>query len=632
MATGNKTGQVTEKKLLLGNEAIAVGCIDGGVKFAAAYPGTPSSEILQTIAAKSKQYDVVTEWSTNEMVAFEKAMGYSLCGMRSMVSMKHAGLNWVADPFSVAYLGGVVGGVLVITADDPNCHSSANEQDNRFYGLFFETLVLEPSSPLEAKEMAKQSFAISEEIEMPVIMRSVTRVSHARSGVEDAAAYYPSLEGNFVPNRDRYWISSDRSLRRHRLVHERQALMQEIGARSGLNRYSNVDADTCIIASGVAWQYVSDVLDGTGLTGKVSTLKLGVVQPVNEDVINRALSEHDQVIIIEEGEPFVELQVRALSSKLEHHSHIYGRHDGAVPYCGELTYERVQDVLAQILNIEDPVTSENAELRSSLKEELDQISPGRGMFYCAGCPHNATSYVLSEITRKMDKKPPIAGDIGCYVLAAMPPYNLGDVKYSMGASISVASGLSEALGRKAVALIGDGTFYHAGMPGMLNASYNGANIVVLIVDNATTGMTGGQPNPGTGSRADGSPAREIKLEDVVSTFKPDSLDVVDAYDLEATREALSKAFDTPGVAVVITRQRCAMEYVRDKRKMGEAIVQYRVDPEKCTACMRCVRRFNCMAISKEEDLMVIDDTCMGCGVCALVCPSDAIERVEGGSQ
>ncbi|MGI6574865.1 MAG: hypothetical protein ACOX3A_03180 [bacterium] len=230
--------ELPTKELLLGNEAIAAGCLEAGVRFAAAYPGTPSSEILQTIIANSSKYGVVTEWSNNEMVAFEKAMGYSLCGMRAMVSMKHAGLNWVADPLSVAIMGGVRAGVVIITADDPHCHSSANEQDNRFYGLFFETLVLEPCSPAEAKEMARKAFAISEEIELPVILRTVTRVSHARSGVEtsihdDVAVH----KGEFVPDKDRFWISGAKSLVRHRLLHQQHKLLEAASENSEFNQY-----------------------------------------------------------------------------------------------------------------------------------------------------------------------------------------------------------------------------------------------------------------------------------------------------------------------------------------------------------------------------------------------------------
>lgn len=623
--------ELPNKELLLGNEAIAAGCLEAGVRFAAAYPGTPSSEILQTIIANSSKYGVVTEWSNNEMVAFEKAMGYSLCGMRAMVSMKHAGLNWVADPLSVAIMGGVRAGVVIITADDPHCHSSANEQDNRFYGLFFETLVLEPASPAEAKEMAKKAFAISEEIELPVILRTVTRVSHARSGVEisipdDIAVH----KGEFVPDKDRFWISGAKSLVRHRLLHQQHKLLEAASENSEFNQYEPTNSAVCVIAAGVAWQYANDVLDSLGLKNKASTLKLGVVNPLPNSLIRRALAEHKQVIILEEGEPFVELLIRSFSSGMEEHAVIKGRHDGAIPYCGELTFEVVQSALRNVFGLQSALDSDIHDQWLADKKDLMEIAPKRGMFFCAGCPHNSVAYALSELTRRMKPSPPVAGDIGCYVLMAMPPYKLGDVKYSMGASISVASGISAATGQKAVAVIGDGTFFHSGIPGLINAVYNGGDIVVIIVDNGITGMTGRQPNPGTGSRSDGQASPKINIEEIVSAIHPASLEVVDAYDTAAVKKALVQAFATPGVAVVIARQMCAMEAARRKQREGKKVVRYQIDPEKCIQCMLCVTRFNCIALSKLADGMSIDDTCVGCGVCAQICPNKAIMPISDG--
>ncbi|MEW6262231.1 MAG: indolepyruvate ferredoxin oxidoreductase subunit alpha [Thermodesulfobacteriota bacterium] len=606
---------------LLGNEAMARGALEAGVRFVAGYPGTPSSEILETLAQDADKHGLYVEWSTNEMVAFENALGASLAGLRALITMKHAGLNWVVDPLSVAVLSGIVGGLVILTADDPNCHSSANEQDNRFYGLFLKVLTLEPSDAQTAKEMMKQAFYLSERTELPVILRSVTRVAHSRTGVSLGRLPEEKSEASGGRNPERFFITGARALKGHVWQLKQQTILEQAAEESPFNELQEKgDEELCIIAAGVAYTYVKDALRLWRDVG-ASLLKIGCVHPVPRSLIGSALSGKKAVLVVEEGGPFVELQVRALLPDLSSNIKVLGKMSGDVPEAGELNVDVVTGSIARFLGRIEPRPGSRKEILKRTRE----ILPPRTMVFCAGCPHSGTMYALKKTIRKAKVKPFVAGDIGCYTLMCYPPHELGDAKFSMGSSISVAAGHSKGTGEKAVAVIGDSTFLHAGIPGLINCVYNQSNVLVVICDNGTTGMTGGQPHAGTGITVTGRKTKKVVLENLIRGCGVDFIEVTDPYEVKATRKVLEKAFRRQGLSVVIARRECALLAARKASRSDNKTTARRVDLEKCVGCWECVKGLACPAMIREKDGVVIESSgCTGCGLCAQVCPKGAI--------
>jgi indolepyruvate ferredoxin oxidoreductase alpha subunit len=565
----------TEEDFLLGNDAIARGALEAGVDFAAGYPGTPSTEILENLAKTAKEYGMHVEWSTNEKVAFELAMGASLAGLRAMITMKHAGFNWIADPLSVAVLGGVRGGLLIVTADDPGCHSSANEQDNRFYGLFFKLLTLEPSDPQEAKDMTKEAFSLSEKTQLPVILRSVTRVSHGRSNIR-LGEIRPRERRPFFQKDppQRYFISSKRSVKGHEWLVSQQPLLEDISNKIPFNKVISKEGAKCIVASGVAYSYVKDALGLLKLAGP-TILKLGSVYPLPKSLVKEAISGKETILVVEEGSPFVELQLKALACDLGVSARILGKMSGHIAEAGDLNVVTLAKALAAFLG-------QRFTLSYSTKEiATPDILPTRTQTFCPGCPHNALAFAVKDIIRKRGREPFVGLDIGCYAIMSGAPYQLGDLKYSMGSGIGVASGMSKALGEKTVAFIGDGTFFHAGIPELINSVCNKSNITIIISDNGTTGMTGGQPNPGTGMTLAEGPTNKLSLERLVEACGVDFVRTTDPYDVEKTKKIVEEALDYDGVSVVVSIRGCALEEDRVVRRMGKQISAYEVDRDKC---------------------------------------------------
>ncbi|UCD77356.1 MAG: indolepyruvate ferredoxin oxidoreductase, partial [Desulfobacterales bacterium] len=407
-----------KEDFLLGNEAIARGAIESHIDFAAGYPGTPSSEIIETLARNADKYGIYVEWSTNEMVAFENALGASMAGLRAMVTMKHAGMNWVADPLSIAVLSGIRGGLVIVTADDPNCHSSANEQDSRFYGWFLKTLTLEPSDPQSAKDMVKEAFKLSEQAQLPVIVRSVTRVSHSRSNVKLDDISPKNREIGYQRDSGRFFVTGKRALQRCQWLQDQQPLLENISESLSFNTLRSKGSEKiCIITSGVAATYVEDALN-TLETDDIAVLKLGSVFPLPKSLVGEALYGKESVLVIEEGGPLVELQVKALASDLQMAVRISGKMSGAVPAVGELNLTGVTQTIAQTLGRNEP---EGAGRQAILKK-ANEILPPRTMVFCAGCPHTGTMLALKKAMRKAKAKPFVGGDIGCYTLMCYPPH------------------------------------------------------------------------------------------------------------------------------------------------------------------------------------------------------------------
>ncbi len=568
-----------EQDFLLGNEAIARGAIEANIDYVTGYPGTPSTEVLETLARDAQKHGIRVEWATNEMVAFENALGVSLAGLRAMVTMKHAGLNWVTDPLSVAVLSGVRGGLVILTADDPNCHSSANEQDNRFYGLFFKILTLEPSDPQEAKDMTIEAFSLSEKTELPVILRSVTRVGHARTNVVLGKIPPRNRQAHFEKDPDRFFMLGRRALPRHRWLLQQQLLLESLAEGLRFNRFHrNGGEKKLIVTSGVAYTYVRDALRMLK-TSELSTLKIATPYPLPKYLIKEALWGKEVVLVVEEGGPFVELQLKALVQDLGIPINILGKMSGDVPTAGELNADIVAQVIAKLLGKDAPKII----LRQDVWQKAQKLLSPRTMVFCAGCPHTGTMYALKKVMNKRTVLPFVSGDIGCYTIMSNPPHELGDVKYSMGASIGIASGMSEALIEKTIAVIGDSTFIHAGIPGLINCLYNHKNILVVVVDNRTTAMTGGQPHAGTGVTATNQRTKMVDLEQLIKGCGTEFVEVTDPYDINRTKEVLERALNYEGVSVVISQRECALQVARETLRLGKKLPSYKVDEESCIA-------------------------------------------------
>lgn len=620
---------LTRKEFLLGNEAIARGALEANVGFVAGYPGTPSTEIIETLAQDAQRYGIHVEWSTNEMVAFENAVGASLAGLRAMVTMKHAGMNWIADPLSVVVLSGIRGGLVIVTADDPNCHSSANEQDNRFYGMFFKILTLEPSNPQEAKEMTKEAFVLSEKTELPVILRTVTRLSHVREPVVLEEILSREKKVNFERIPDRFYVTGARTLQRRRWQIKQQLVLEELSEKFAFNKvFAEGGEKICIIASGIAYNYVSDALRMLGV-GDLSLLKLASVYPLPKSLIKDVLRGKETVFVVEEGEPFVELQLKAMASDLSLPIRFLGKGSGELPAVGELTVDTVGESLARILGKKEwPTIS-----RDKILQEVNSILPVRSTVYCAGCPHTGTMYALKNVLKKRKENPIIAGDIGCYTMMNNPPHELGDIKYSMGASISVAAGISKAFQNKekVISVIGDSTFLHAGIPGLMNCVYNGCNTLIVICDNHTTAQTGGQPHAATGRTVLNQPTAKIELEKIIRGCGVECLELTDAFNIRRSEEAISKALEYSGVSVLISSGECALESSRARARSGKPLPPYRVNQDSCIQCYQCLELLTCPALERVDDAVMVNNSlCVGCGICAQICSVEAIEK-EGDS-
>jgi len=593
---------------MLGNVAIARGLLEGGVQVAAGYPGTPSSEIIDTLAAR-KDRDYYIEWSVNEKVAMEVAVGAAWAGVRSVVTMKHVGLNVAADPFMTLAYAGTKGGLIAIVADDPSCHSSQNEQDTRRYAQFALVPCFDPSTPQEAKDMLPYAFEFSEKFEIPVIFRPTTRISHGKSDIELGEIPAEKSAPHFEKLLDR-WVMLPRNARsRHTHLLSIQQPMEDALAESPWNSLElKPDAKFGVIGAGIASVYAKEALQELGL--EASFLKIGTY-PVPKQLILELLETVNAVLIFEELEPVVEEQVKMIAQEAGIPVSIMGKTGGFVPREGELDISAFLEALNRAFDLD--VEPE----KGSIPLELAPRPPA----LCAGCSHRATFYSMRKVFGKDAVYP---SDIGCYTLGIQS--GTVETTLCMGSSISIASGLYHAGEKRPICCsIGDSTFFHTGMNSLLNAVFNKANITVTILDNRITAMTGHQPNPGVGFTVTGEPTVEVSLAELCRAMGAGSVVVVDPYNLEEIQEAFKAAKDFEGTAVVIAKQPCVISV----KRAGTRRVPYIVDPEKCEGCKQCVK-FGCPAIEFDEEkkCAVITALCSGCGVCAQICKFEAIREVK----
>ncbi|MEL7567897.1 MAG: indolepyruvate ferredoxin oxidoreductase subunit alpha [Dehalobacterium sp.] len=583
------------KKLMTGNEAIARGAYEAGCILAAAYPGTPSTEILENMAGYPEVY---SEWATNEKVALEIACGASIAGARSLAAMKHVGLNVAADPlFTIAYEG-VNGGLVIISADDPGMYSSQNEQDNRLYAPHAKIAMVEPSDSKECLEFVKAAFEISEAFDTPVLFRVTTRICHSKSPVEVGDRLEVVVK-EYQKNASKYVMIPAFARKRHYDVEERISALQVYSNDCSLNQIEWGDKKIGIITSGISYQHVKEVF-GDG----ASYLKLGFTYPLPDQLIKKFAKMVDRLYVVEENEPYIEDFVKKLGISCA------GKE--IIPICEEL----------------NPQIIRRAFFKAEKKEICDiEVSvPARPPVLCAGCPHRGIFYEISKI-----KDVVVTSDIGCYTLGMMPPLNVADMVICMGGGISAGLGFQKVFaktgrGRKIFGLVGDSTFFHSGITGLIDAVYNSSSMVIVILDNSITAMTGHQENPGTGKTLMGAPAPAINIFDVVKAvgIKEENIRVVDPYNLEATKGVVREAYEAVEPFVIITRQPCAL--IKEVQKI-RAKLSCRVDKDKCKKCLACVK-LGCPAIKVKDGTAMIDESmCNGCTLCMQVCKFDAIKKV-----
>ncbi|MBE6740248.1 MAG: indolepyruvate ferredoxin oxidoreductase subunit alpha [Ruminococcaceae bacterium] len=572
------------KKLMIGNAAVAAGLHDGGLGVVSSYPGTPSTEITEFL---SKYDDLKSEWAPNEKVACEVAFGASLAGARSACAMKHVGLNVAADPlFTLSYTG-VNGGMVICVADDPAMHSSQNEQDSRHYAIASKVPMLEPSDSQEAYDFAKSAFELSEKFDTPVLLRMCTRIAHSQSVVNVSEAI-PAVLKDYEKNPQKFIMMPGNAIKRHPVVEQRTADLAEFANDCIYNKVEMNSDEIGIITSGCSYLYVKEVLGDTA-----SILKIGMPNPLPEKLIKDFAGKVKKLYVIEELDPVIENQVKAMG--------IDCTGKDLFSILGEFS----QSTIAKAFGMEDKYSV-----------SADSVIPPRPPMMCAGCPHRGMFYTLSK------NKITVMGDIGCYTLGAVAPLNALDSTLCMGASISGLHGFNAARGenaeKKSVAVIGDSTFMHSGMTGLVNVAYNATNSTVIILDNSITGMTGHQQNPTTGFNIKGDPAAKVDLEALCKALGINRVRVVDPYDLKACELAVKEELAAEEPSVIISRRPCVLL----KSVKHEAPLT--VDADKCKSCKRCMG-LGCPAISLKDGKAKIDNTlCVGCGVCKQLCAFDAI--------
>ena len=586
-------------RLCMGNHAIALGAIRAGVRVATGYPGTPSSEILETIA-QEKAPGVYAEWSVNEKSALEVAAGAAIAGARSLVTMKQVGLNVASDPLMSLNYVGVKAGMVVVVADDPGPVSSQTEQDTRHFARFAKLPCFDPSTPEEAYLMVADAFALSERIGRPVLFRPTTRVCHSYASVRmESGERRTENESAFAKENGRWVIFPRLSYLNHLQIEETlDKLAMELPAGAGNLLLG--EGPKGIAAGGVSWQYLSEL---GSLPCK--TLKLATY-PLSEPLLLRFLEGLEEVLVCEELDPVIEDELLRLCGKHHINVIIKGKRTGHLPRAGELSVPILGEAASKFLG------TENNSPLSTLNSQL----PARAPVLCAGCPHRASFFAVKEAMR--GRPASFSGDIGCYTLGNAPPLDMVDTCLCMGAGITQAQGLGLAEpGPVRFAFVGDSTLFHTGLPGIVNAVYNRHDIVVCVLDNATTAMTGGQPHPGMPRTLLGEPARAVNAFAVVRAMGVDFIERVNAFDLAACKKIVQDAADRPGVRVIFFEGPC----INLVKKGPPCVVT-----DKCTNCGVCVKKLGCPALSQGETGAIVDNTlCTGCALCAQVCPFSAIE-------
>ncbi len=578
------------KKLMLGNEAVARGAYEAGVSVVSSYPGTPSTEITENIV---KYEDIYVEWAPNEKVAAEVAVGASAGGARAMTCMKHVGLNVMADPVFTSSYRGVNGGLVYCVADDPGMHSSQNEQDSRHYAEAAKIMMLEPSDSMECRDFTKLAYELSEQYDTPVFMRLSTRVSHSQSLVDEQERMAYKLK-DYVKNTAKNVMTPANAIKRHVVVEERMRALKDFAETADINSVEDNGSKIGIITAGIAYMYAKEALGN-----KVNFLKLGMVYPMPDKLIVEFASKCDKIYIIEELDPFIE------------------------NHCKTIGVDVVGKEVFTLLGEYTPAMIKKAVLDEDSPEfdVIDENVPVRPPVMCAGCPHRGTYYVLKKLGLN------VMGDIGCYTLGAAPPLDSMDTNLCMGAAIGEAHGISKACGndfaKKTVSVIGDSTFIHSGITGLINMVYNKGINTVLILDNSITGMTGHQDNPTTGYTIRKEETKQVNLIALCKSIGIEHVVVADPFDVKGFEKTVKEETEREEVSVIIAQRPCALLPNMRKTYTGHCVIT-----DKCKKCKMCMR-LGCPAISCDGETVRIDmSQCNSCGLCINVCPFDAIEKED----
>jgi len=625
----------SSQKFLLGNEAIVRGALEAGINFAAGYPGTPSSEIIENLAKYAKELNLHVEWSTNEKVATEGAAAAAIAGLRTMAAMKNAGLSVALDfltHLSLTGLGDEGGSMAVVVCDDPDGHSSGDETDSRWLARFAYAPLLEPSSVQEARDIIQVAYDLSERFKCYVMLRSYTRLSHASSIVK---------MGDVIRSNRKAHSNTEACLTpylarpRHDVVLKRLAEIETEFESSPLNEYMGPDdPELTIVASGSGVPSASEAVELLGLEKSVGILKLATLWPFPKKLVQKCLRNVSKVLVVEEVDPFVETLVKEVLFENRHQDQaVYGKLSGHIPGYGEINPDRVLDALCSVLKLKYQHTSE--QYSKALSETEDKLLISRGLIWCPGCPHRATFWALNKALKSDKREVYVTGDIGCYTLDVFPEGKCQmNLLHAMGSGIGLAAGLGQ-LGKfgheqPIVSICGDSTFFHSSIPALINAVYNKSNMVHIVLDNDATAMTGFQAHPGVGYNAIGEPAVRIDIENLCRSLGI-QVDVSDPFDIKATTKKIRNLINVKGgVRVLIVKRVC--ELLRTKRdKVKPYKVTVHEDNCKGKKCAICYSDFRCPAFVQDQETgksMIRDDVCPGCGVCVSVCPHKAITKEE----
>ncbi len=631
---------ITEKKdqaFLFCNEAIVRGALESDVKVVAFYPGSPISEVLDTFFQISETFGIKMEVATNEKVALEIVAGASMGGQRSLTAMKSVGLNVASDTFFSLGYTGVNKGCVLVFADDPYCHSSQSEEDGRFFASNAYIPMLEPSNPVEAKAMVKEAFEISEKYKSLVLVRTTTRINHQSTIVPLEPLNRTSFEKkSYRAFNMKFSTVGSKARELKLLMLERIKKIEEEFNESPLNTIEIGSNDIGIIVSGISYNYVKEA--AFKLNNNPSILKLGTTYPLPKKKIKNFIKDLKKLVVVEELSPYLELNIKALAKEVNPGLEIIGKESGDFSEAWEYNVPIVMKALRNAFELKLELEYDDI---LSYANNLKSILPVRIPVFCPGCPHRATFWALQRAIGGKSEKLAVMNDIGCYsmlllnkdIYSKMHP---DDLLLAMGATLGVSSGISLSSEEKVISLIGDSTFFHAGLPGMINISNNNEDVIVLVLDNSVTAMTGQQPNAGTGYGPGGKPKNKIVIENVLEGMGFQNIIIIDPFDTKKAIAPLKKALDEPGPTIIISRGPCALWNDRNKRRRGEKIQPFYVDFSVCRKCHTCMRDFYCPAISMESEYKeytddagktwtgfsshITNELCDGCGVCSIVCP------------
>lgn len=608
------------KKYVMGNQAIAMGAIKAGVNLCCGYPGTPSSEIIETVAKYNKEGKIHVEWSVNEKAALEVATAASYSGARTLVTMKMVGLNVAADPLmSLAYVG-VKGGMVIVVADDPGPISSQTEQDTRMYAELARIPVFDPVSPEDAFEMIEEAFSYSEKYHTPVIFRPTTRIDHAYAAIDFDEIVDPKAFEGFVKDSKKWVIFPRLSRMNHEMIEKRNPL---IGKDFSSYKRNTVEGNgsLAVICSGINYQYTKEALKS--IDEKVKLIRIGTPYPFPEDFVKDTLDGVDEVLCVEELEPFLEEKLFELTGLNKLNISIKGKRSGNAPLAGENSTDIVKEMLEAFFTGKTLEELKEKNSGEAVNKDSDRDSrpapPMRPPVLCAGCPHRASFYAVKQAMK--GRKANFCGDIGCYTLGNAMPLDMVDTCLCMGAGINMAQGFHWTNEDTVnFAFVGDSTFFASGMTGVVNAVYNDADMVLCVLDNSTTAMTGHQPHPGTGINMMGDIVAKISIEAILKAVGLKKVITVDPLKLDEAVNAVKECADTKGVTAVIFKSPCIALYKPEKK--------FSVS-EKCVNCLKCIKEIGCPAIVREDGKIKIDTSlCTGCGLCSKICPLGAINPVE----